>query len=80
MASAMDQVTQGTMRISGLIHKIADASEKTAKASEGVSNQAREMRSRGEELLSQIRHFKVRESGSVAVHRNGGKRLPAGPR
>ena len=73
MASAMDQITQGTMKISELIRKIADASEETAKASEGVARQAQDLSTHGDELLSQITRFKIRESSGAAalvpVHR-----------
>jgi methyl-accepting chemotaxis protein len=59
MASAMDQLSKGTLKITELVRNISKASEETSTAAEGVAVQAQEMSLRGEELLSRIARFKL---------------------
>lgn len=68
MASAMDQLTLGTTRISEQIQAIADASEETLRASQGVAEGAQDLAYQGDELMGRISRFKVsaENSGEIA--------------
>ena len=62
MASAMDQITLGTTRIAERIRDIGGASESTAENAEAVAELAKNLQSRGEELLRQVQQFRLEEA------------------
>jgi methyl-accepting chemotaxis protein len=62
MASAMDQITLGTTRIAERIRDIGGASESTAENAEAVAELAKNLQSRGEELLRRVQQFRTSEA------------------
>ena len=67
MASAMDQLTVGTARISEQIQAIADASEETLRASQGIAEGAQNLAYQGDELIGRISRFKIRQNNSTGI-------------
>ena len=59
-AEAMERISESTSTIASFIHRVVDAAGETARASEGIADQARDLSSHGENLLARIRRFKVK--------------------